>query len=583
MKTRQLLTILLLTALIPVQAQTQWYNPMDGDEPSLCGRAWNKEIGKTYHRLPERLKGQVTKAVWNNSRFSAGLSVKFLSSTNHISVRYVLAGKGNHLNMAWLNHSGVDLYATDPNGNTHWIGNHMGWKMRGDTVTISYKPLTNNTAYSHRLFFELYLPPYNEVKNLEIGVDKDALFTFVPQSAERPIVVYGTSIVHGASPSRPGLMITNIVSRETGYPIINLGFSGSARMEPGMFKTLAEIDARAYIIDPMPNSFFLTDVTERAVNGVHILRQKSDAPILLVESCNQPDSIFNRTTYNLYRKGDALLRKAYEQLKAEGVKNVFYLPSAEIGLTEDAMIEGTHPNDIGNRQYADAYERKLREMLPEDAADKRFRPVFNFRDKIYNQFERHNAILKLNHETNPEILMIGNSITHFWGGQPESVNNGGKCWQDFFGHRRVVNMGFGWDRIENVYWRIFHGELEGCKPRHICLMIGINNLSNRDKPDDVAAGIIRLAQLIHNRQPQAKIHVIEIIPSRSYMKLVDKTNATLRAQFPQVEGMEIVDLRPMLTKKDSNEPDWSLYLRDGTHPNEKGYRLMAKGLKKHLK
>ena len=27
------------------------------------------------------------------------------------------------------------------------------------------------------------------------------------------------------------------------------------------------------------------------------------------------------------------------------------------------MIEGTHPNDFGNRQYADAYLKKIKEMF----------------------------------------------------------------------------------------------------------------------------------------------------------------------------------------------------------------------------
>lgn len=584
MKTRHFLIAMLLAVVTTAQAQMQWHSPFETSEPSICGRAWNAETGRTFHRLPDRLKEQVSKAVWGNSLQCGGLSVKFLSTTNHIAVRYVLTGRGNHPNMAWLNHSGVDLYATEPDGTSHWVGNHMGWRIKGDSVTITYKPITNNKRFGHRMLYELYLPPYNGLKSLEVGVDANAQFCFVEPSAERPVVVYGTSIIHGASPSRPGLMITNIVSRETGYPIINLGFSGSAKMEPGMFQALAEIDARAFILDPMPNSFVLSDVTERAVKGIHILRQKSDAPILMVESCNQPDSIFNRTTYDRYRRADALFRKAYEQLKAEGVKNLYYLSSAEIGLTEDAMIEGTHPNDIGNREYANAYERKLHEMLPEDAADRQFKPILNFRDNSYNQFARHNEVIRLNRTLHPDILMIGNSITHFWGGQPQGRDNGASSWKKLFGKRKVVNMGFGWDRIENVYWRIFHGEFEACSPRQIFLMIGVNNLSKGDKPADVAGGIIRLARFIRQRQPQAKLHVIEIIPSRSLDAKVKATNEVLRAQFPQNEGIDLIDLRPyMLKQGGSDEVDWSLYLNDGTHPNAKGYEQMAKGLKKCLK
>ena len=34
-----------------------------------------------------------------------------------------------------------------------------------------------------------------------------------------------------------------------------------------------------------------------------------------------------------------------------------------MGFTQDSMVEGLHPNDLGMRQYADAYLRKLRKIL----------------------------------------------------------------------------------------------------------------------------------------------------------------------------------------------------------------------------
>ncbi|MCR5534692.1 MAG: hypothetical protein K6F47_05955 [Bacteroidaceae bacterium] len=34
----------------------------------------------------------------------------------------------------------------------------------------------------------------------------------------------------------------------------------------------------------------------------------------------------------------------------------------ELGFTQDSMVEGLHPNDLGMRQFADAYLRKLRKI-----------------------------------------------------------------------------------------------------------------------------------------------------------------------------------------------------------------------------
>ena len=567
-----------------VAAQKVWFDPLECDTPYICGRAWTTEIGKNYARMPERFEKVMPKAVWNLSKQSAGLSVKFLSDASEIQVKYVVGFDARYKNMAPLDHSGIDLYATDVNGYSHWIGNHMNWDFgskAGDTITFTYKNIKARELAARGLEFQLFLPPYNILKSVKIGVPSGAMFRFLHQSAERPIVVYGSSIVQGASPSRPGLMWTNILQRKTEYPIVNLGFSGSALMEPPVFDAISEIDARVFILDPMPNSYAMGDeINKRIIAGVKKIREKSEAPILLVESYGAPDSVFVPDNDKKYRDGDAHLREAYKQMLSEGIKNLYYLTHEEIGFSEDAMIEGAHPNDIGNMQYAIAYEKKLKEILKEDTPDLRYPPLRQRRDGCYEWFPRHNEVIRLNHTNDPEILMIGNSITHFWGGQPYSRNYGGNTWNKFFGKRRVTNMGFGWDRIENVFWRIFHGELEGCHPKHICLTIGINNINIGDKDEDVANGVVALARLIRQRQPEALLHVIKIYPAKDREEKVQRVNALIEKNLPIDDHTDLIDLTSYLTLKDgSGKIDPTLF-REGLHPNEKGYTQIAKGLKK---
>ena len=118
--------------------------------------------------------------------------------------------------------------------------------------------------------------------SLKIGSDKGATFRFLPVINEKPVVIYGSSIVQGASPSRPGLTWTNTLKRLTGYNIVNMGFSGSCLMEPVLFDALSEIDARCFVIDPIPNSYRLTDeeITSRLRYGILRLRSKVKRPFL---------------------------------------------------------------------------------------------------------------------------------------------------------------------------------------------------------------------------------------------------------------------------------------------------------------
>lgn len=583
------ISMIVLLWMMTIQAtaqQVKWMNPMDGDEPYICGRAWNKEMGKSYDRLPERFAATLPKNVWSLKAQTAGVIVRFVSNSKTIRVRYGCPSNNyNGFNMTGINKSGVDLYGKTPDGDTHWIANHMSWKMKADTASMSWQNLTFKNK-SRGVEYTLYLPNYNGVKWLEVGVDANASFQFIHQSPERPIVIYGSSIIQGASPSRPGMAITNIVEREMEYPVINLGFSGSARMEPAVFDMLSEINARAFVVDAMPNSFNLKEpeIIKRAKEGVMKLRAKSDAPILLCECHPTPDSVFRANVAAKYNRGNAALHKAYDELKAEGVKNLFYMNKADIAFGEEYMIEGSHPNDLGCRAYADAYIKKLREMLAEDAPNKVFPPVTQRRDGCYEWRVRHNQVVELNHTTDPEILLIGNSITHFWGGNPvNGVNNGGAAWGKTFGKRRVTNMGFGWDRIENVFWRIYHGELEGCKPKHICLLIGINNYYVNTE-EEIAQGIVDLTALIRERQPQAKIHVLKVYPAKNREVKVARINQLLQQKFVADDKTELVDLTGCLTLKDgSGKIDPTCFMKDGLHPNEKGYTLLGKQLKKHLK
>ena len=565
-------------------AQTKWMNPMDAEEPYISGRAWNKEIGKSYDRLPVRFKAALPKGVWDNSIKTAGLIVRFATTSKSIKVKYVCTSQSyGGYNMSGINHSGIDLYGKTVDGENHWIASHMNWQQTGDTMTVSFPNLT--LPSERGLEYTLYLPGYNGIKWLAVGVDSDSYFGFIHQSAERPVVIYGSSIIQGASPSRPGLAITNIVERETEYPVINLGFSGNAYMEPAVFDMMGEIDARAFIIDPIPNSYSLPDsvIISRALDGVKKLRSVSKSPILLCENHPMSDSLLRGDVAALYRRANVALHRAYENLTESGVDNLYYMYSGEIQFTEDAMIEGTHPNDLGCRAYAEAYKCKLREMLSEDAPDPRYPPVTQRRDGCYEWRVRHNQVIERNHTDNPEILMIGNSITNFWGGKPVcDVCYGGDTWAKLFGKRRVTNMGFGFDRIENLYWRIFHGELEGCSPRHICLLIGINNFA--DDAEDIAYGISRLAGLIRKRQPQAKLHVLKLLPARGREEKVSHVNSMLEDLLTIDSYTELVDLTHDFLLKDGSGKINPKYFRgDGLHPNQRGYDIMVKRLSKILK
>lgn len=357
------LCVLALGSILFATAQTKWLDPLQQSQPVVQGRWWSDELRSNYHRLPDRAKEHVRAAVWNLSRQSAGLSIRFHSNAPSIKVRYRVTGGLSMFHMPSTGVSGLDLYATDADGRLRWCASRFNLSFK-DTINYEFKDITYFTGEDRGYDFELFLPLYNEVAWMEIGVDEGRELQFLPASTEAPIVVYGTSIAQGACASRTGMAWTNIVKRETACPLINLGFSGNGLLEEEVFNYLAEIPAKLFIIDCLPN--LSTERTEfiydRLLRGVDILRQKSQAPILLVEH-NYANGPSSQQAVDWYTGSNAEQRRAYEALLAKGVTGLYYLSHDELAFTQESMVEGVHPNDLGMRQYADAYIRKLAEIF----------------------------------------------------------------------------------------------------------------------------------------------------------------------------------------------------------------------------
>ena len=125
-------------------------------------------------------------------------------------------------------------------------------------------------------------------------------------------------------------------------------------------------------------------------------------------------------------------------------------------------------------------------------------PLTQNRDwRVYDWTTRHREASALMRSRRPDIVMLGDSITHFWGGEPVGGRRtGADEWDRFFAGRSVVNLGYGWDRTENVLWRLENGEFEGVTPKVVVLMIGTNNMM-LNTSEEIAAGVDAICASIH--------------------------------------------------------------------------------------
>lgn len=335
-----------------------WHDPLKAGMQVLWGQAFPNECRDTYQRFPDSRKELVPEWVWGNSLHSAGLSMRFHTLSPEVVVRFTTASKNYAMNhMPAMGVSGVDMYELDDKGQTFYCAPNYAF---GDTVTYIFR----NLQHPHGGEYELYLPLYNKVTWMNVGVPAGQDFQFTEASHEKPIVVYGTSIAHGGCASRTGMAWTNILKRVLDRPFVNWGFSGSGRLDSTMFVQMQQVDAAMYIIDCMPNMTGMPDlIYDRMTQGVRMVRERSDAPILLVEHDGYTGETVQTHLHEEYDRTNRECRRAYEQLRKEGVKGLYYMSNKEIGMPMDALVDGVHSTDYGMVVYAKAYLKKLKKIL----------------------------------------------------------------------------------------------------------------------------------------------------------------------------------------------------------------------------
>lgn len=219
-------------------------------------------------------------------------------------------------------------------------------------------------------------------------------------------------------------------------------------------------------------------------------------------------------------------------------------------------------------------------------------PVTQARDwRVYDWPARHAAEVALMRERQPEIVMLGDSIMHFWGGEPSGDQVGGRrnapeVWERFFGGlgRPVVNLGYGWDRTENVLWRLRHGEFEHVLPKVVVLMIGTNNV-NINTPDEIAAGIGAIIDEVHQRSPATRILLHAIFPRgekpNADRTAVDAVNQRIKAFDGRGGVVTYIDIGAKFLGNDGTIDKAIMY--DFLHPTPKGYEIWAEAMGPTLK
>lgn len=352
MSNKIIYSLLILFATVQVQAQTSAEKPgrqyMDAKDLGVHGREAHQ--GAYYHRIDTTHFTKLPAFPKLLYTHSAGLYVSFRTNSQSVYAKWCTSPAKAYPNLAAIAFEGLDLYIRRDG---QWV--HAGIGRPGSEDCNEATLVTGmDKGWKECL---LYLPLYDDVSQLEIGIDSKASLESVASPFGHNIPVYGTSIVHGASASRPGLAYPARLSRMTGLDFTNMGISGSAKMEPEVADMIAGLRMDALIIDCVPNCS-PDNIRERTAPFIRIIReQHPDIPIIAIEGAFFEMGNFNQGVAADFRLRNERFREEIGKLQQSDPN--LYLIGADglMGNDHEGTIDGVHPNDLG-------FDRMIQKILP---------------------------------------------------------------------------------------------------------------------------------------------------------------------------------------------------------------------------
>jgi beta-glucosidase len=185
-----------------------------------------------------------------------------------------------------------------------------------------------------------------------------------------------------------------------------------------------------------------------------------------------------------------------------------------------------------------------------------------------------------------DLLFIGDSITDLWTYPADHRYPGGlDTWNRRY-KEIATNFGITGDKTQTVLWRLTEGKsLEGYAPKHIVLLIGINNLLQNDTPEDTTAGIKAVVGCLRTLLPDSKVLVLGIFPCHA------KPDAPIRAKVKAVNAriklladskhVFFADIGHVFLEKNGSIS--KEVMRDLLHLSPRGYAMWADTMEPHLK
>ena len=209
--------------------------------------------------------------------------------------------------------------------------------------------------------------------------------------------------------------------------------------------------------------------------------------------------------------------------------------------------------------FNDKYKRWVKNLIIED---------LNFELEIQNlekSIENQKDLID-------PIVFYGSSTIRLWKGMKNDFNG-----------LNVINLGFGGALIKDLS-KNFSRLFRKIKPSVIVLYLGGNDLTLGYSAEKIVKKIRKFLELVFKNYPNIKIINMSIKPSFERIndiKKIEKINSLMTAESSRNKSLIQLNFYEKIINK--GVINQSLYLRDGLHFNDLGYKILVNEVKLALK
>lgn len=207
----------------------------------------------------------------------------------------------------------------------------------------------------------IFFPRNEIVEDIIITLDDGAeIWAPTPYRYEKPVIFFGSSITEGGHASLVTNAYTALLSRWLDFEYYNFGLSGSCLGQLSIAEYICSLRPSVLVYDYDHNAFSAEYLEKTHEPFFKYVRDRiPELPVLFMSTPN----------YDYMPEADkrrAIIRKTYDNARADGDKNVYFIDGKDFFGDDERQFcttDTVHPNDYGFHKMARVIEPVMKEIL----------------------------------------------------------------------------------------------------------------------------------------------------------------------------------------------------------------------------